>query len=253
MKAYLRVAAGFFAGLFLVLSFEDLFNGKLGPALAALLISAGLWYLALGKLVRDHLARVKAEKAAIAARADAGHAAFLAGDSSAYMAPPPEAAPRPPVRKGVVVASAIAAGFVLIAALTPSSSESDEASDTVNESVEPPAAAAPQPAQQPPAQQRGSLPSEEPAPTSAAPSTASAPPTVIMPNVMCLDLQVAQNLIQEAGVFYSRSTDATGRDRAQIIDSNWVVVGQTPAAGTLIGEGDAVLSVVKDDEPGDCS
>lgn len=68
-----------------------------------------------------------------------------------------------------------------------------------------------------------------------------------------MDLQAAQDTIQAAGVFYSRSIDATGRGRAQVLDRNWVVVFQAPAPGLLIGEGEAVLSVVKDGEPGDCS
>ena len=68
-----------------------------------------------------------------------------------------------------------------------------------------------------------------------------------------MNLQAAQNAIQEAGVFYSRSNDASGKGRNQIIDSNWTVVSQSPAAGTPIGEGDAMLSVVKIGEPGDCS
>ena len=83
------------------------------------------------------------------------------------------------------------------------------------------------------------------APAAAAPA--------IMPEVVCMNLQAAQNQIQAAGVFFSRSADATGRGRHQVLDRNWVVVSQTPAAGTPIGEGDAVLSVVKIGEPGDCS
>ena len=73
-----------------------------------------------------------------------------------------------------------------------------------------------------------------------------------MPNVMCMDLQSAQDKIQEGGVFFSRSFDATGADRSQIIDSNWIVVSQDPAAGSPIGEGDARLVVVKIGEPSSC-
>ncbi|MEU4314861.1 PASTA domain-containing protein [Nocardia sp. NPDC024068] len=76
---------------------------------------------------------------------------------------------------------------------------------------------------------------------------------VPMPDVVCLNLQDAQDRIQAAGVFFSRSEDATGAGRRQIADRNWVVVGQNPAAGLPVGEGDAVLSVVKTGEPGDCS
>ncbi|WP_083871417.1 MULTISPECIES: PASTA domain-containing protein [Nocardia] len=93
-------------------------------------------------------------------------------------------------------------------------------------------------------------------PQAQAPSSAPAATqavTVPMPNVVCMNLQAAQDLIQKAGVFFSRSKDATGAGRMQILDRNWVVVAQTPAAGVPIGEGDAVLSVVKKGEPGDCS
>ncbi|MDH6281635.1 hypothetical protein [Prescottella agglutinans] len=83
-------------------------------------------------------------------------------------------------------------------------------------------------------------------------SSASAPVLVPMPNVMCMNLQAAQDLIQENGVFFSRSSDATGKGRHQVVDSNWIVVGQTPVVGALIGEGDAVLSVVKIGEPNPC-
>ncbi|MBV6757788.1 calcium-binding protein [Rhodococcus sp. NPDC057014] len=73
-----------------------------------------------------------------------------------------------------------------------------------------------------------------------------------MPAVVCMNLQTAQNTIQAAGVFFSRSADATGAGRKQVLDSNWVVVGQQPSPGELIGEGDAVLSVVKIGEPNNC-
>ncbi|MEV0550337.1 calcium-binding protein [Nocardia salmonicida] len=67
-----------------------------------------------------------------------------------------------------------------------------------------------------------------------------------------MNLQAAQNTIQTAGVFFSRSTDASGRGRAQVMDRNWTVVAQEPAPGTPIGEGEAVLSVVKNEEPNQC-
>jgi len=73
-----------------------------------------------------------------------------------------------------------------------------------------------------------------------------------MPDVVCMNLQDAQDLIQTTGVFFSRSEDATGQGRLQVIDSNWQVVEQTPAPGSPIGEGDAVLSVVKYGESSPC-
>lgn len=98
-------------------------------------------------------------------------------------------------------------------------------------------------------------------PTTVAPTATSPTPTpltsdesaALMPNVVCMNLQDAQDYIQsEAGVFLSLSEDATGRGRLQIIDSNWIVVGQRPSVGTPISEGDAVLSAVKIGEPNNC-
>jgi hypothetical protein len=80
-----------------------------------------------------------------------------------------------------------------------------------------------------------------------------APEDSLMPQVVCMNLQDAQNEIQDHGVFFSRSEDATGRGRNQIIDRNWQVVGQSPDAGVPIGEGDATLSVVKyGEQPNPC-
>ncbi|MFZ2176815.1 MAG: PASTA domain-containing protein [Rhodococcus sp. (in: high G+C Gram-positive bacteria)] len=89
-------------------------------------------------------------------------------------------------------------------------------------------------------------------PPAPAPEAQAAPTIVPMPNVVCMNLQSAQNAIQAAGVFFSRSEDATGAGRRQVLDSNWIVVGQTPPAGMPISEGDAVLSVVKIGEPNNC-
>ena len=73
-----------------------------------------------------------------------------------------------------------------------------------------------------------------------------------MPNVVCMNLQDAQDEIQDHGVILSRSVDATGKGRHQVLDRNWVVVGQSPAAGAAIGELDAELSVVKYGETTQC-
>ena len=70
---------------------------------------------------------------------------------------------------------------------------------------------------------------------------------------MCINLQDAQDLIHKRGVFLSLSQDATGRDRMQVLDSNWLDVGQVPAIGPTIDEGDALLDDVKYDESSPCS
>ena len=73
-------------------------------------------------------------------------------------------------------------------------------------------------------------------------------PRPVMPNVVCMGLQEAQDLIQDQGVFFSRSEDASGQKRSQIIDSNWTVVDQNIAPGQRFDEGDVVLKVLKIDE-----
>ena len=77
------------------------------------------------------------------------------------------------------------------------------------------------------------------------PAGGNNPEDFLMPNVLCMNLQAAQDEIQDHGVLFSRSTDATGQGRQQLIDSNWIVVKQSPAPGTKIAEGDALLSAVK--------
>jgi len=85
------------------------------------------------------------------------------------------------------------------------------------------------------------------------PAGGNDPEDYLMPLVVCMSLQEAQDEIQDHGVFFSRSEDATGQGRSQLIDSNWQVVAQSPDPGTLIGEGDAVLQVVKyGEQPNPC-
>ncbi len=74
----------------------------------------------------------------------------------------------------------------------------------------------------------------------------------LMPDLVCFDLQAAQDEVQDHGVFFSRSEDASGNGRRQLWDRNWVVIDQDPAPGTPIGERDAVFYVLKDDEPHGC-
>ena len=88
-------------------------------------------------------------------------------------------------------------------------------------------------------------PSTQPAAAPVAPPVEAA----VMPDIPCgTDLQLAQDIVQAAGPWLSRSEDATGQDRFQVIDRNWVVVRSEPPPGTPIGEGDAVFHVVKDEE-----
>ena len=76
-------------------------------------------------------------------------------------------------------------------------------------------------------------------------TTTTAALVVLMPNVVCMNLQAAQDEIQKYGVFFSRSDDASGMNRSQILDRNWIVVKQTPLPGQPVTELEAVLSAVK--------
>lgn len=246
---YLRVVAGFFAAVCLWLVFVDLVNGLFGEALVLLAFAAGLGYLAVGKPIREYLARQKADNDALAARAQAGHEAFLAGDPSAF-APPPPAPEKRPVRRGVLIAAAVAAVFVVIGIVGDISDGLDAASDTETTTTASVSAASKVAT---PAPQAPSVVQAAEAPTTAPLAAAAPAEPAVMPYVTCMNLQDAQDAIQVAGVFYSRSQDATGKDRNQVLDRNWVVVGQTPTAGATVDEGEAVLSVVKIGELGDCS
>lgn len=70
-----------------------------------------------------------------------------------------------------------------------------------------------------------------------------------VPNVVGLDLQLAQDTLQAAGFYALKSHDATGQFRLQVYDRNWTVVDQAPAAGSVVPLDVYVdLGVVKDEE-----
>ena len=54
----------------------------------------------------------------------------------------------------------------------------------------------------------------------------------IVPDVVCMDLQLAQDKAQAAEFSRITSDDASGKHRNQFYDRNWVVIAQSPAAGT---------------------
>ena len=88
-------------------------------------------------------------------------------------------------------------------------------------------------------------------PTPTDESTTRATPA-LMPKVVCMSLTDAQDDIQTTGVFFSRSFDATGQDRSQVRDSNWLVVSQDPAPGVPITGGSSNLGAVKYGEQKSC-
>jgi hypothetical protein len=99
-----------------------------------------------------------------------------------------------------------------------------------------------------------------PAPSSSAPAPAQAKAPKpakarsdgpwTMPDEVGKDLQAAQDHIQgvtDNPFFFTDSMDATGADRFQILDVDWTVCSQKPAAGSSFGENtDIVFFVVKD-------
>ncbi|WP_283133210.1 PASTA domain-containing protein [Rhizohabitans arisaemae] len=85
------------------------------------------------------------------------------------------------------------------------------------------------------------LPAESVPPTE--PAAPSAPPRkpvdpdpkariTVIPNVVGLNHQTAQDRLQAAGFYNLREEDATGQGRLLVFDRNWVVVSQTPRGGT---------------------
>ncbi|MGY1705324.1 hypothetical protein ACI79C_12180 [Geodermatophilus sp. SYSU D00697] len=118
--------------------------------------------------------------------------------------------------------------------------DASAAPTTVTETVEVPAPA-PAPA-----------PAPTPAAAPATQTTGAAAPTVNfpMPNMVGMNLQVAQNTMQANGVMYSVSHDLLGI-RNQVLDGNWQVCNQNiPAGQQVVGnvEGQIDFGVVKLEE-----
>jgi hypothetical protein len=51
-----------------------------------------------------------------------------------------------------------------------------------------------------------------------------------MPNLIGVDLQLAQDKLQALGSYVVDQQDAAGLNRVQVVDSNWKVCSQKPAA-----------------------
>lgn len=66
------------------------------------------------------------------------------------------------------------------------------------------------------------------------PARATPPKEGEVPNVVGLDLQLAQDTMQSAGYYKLDEMDATGQARQALVDRNWVVVQQDPPAGTEV-------------------
>jgi beta-lactam-binding protein with PASTA domain len=61
-----------------------------------------------------------------------------------------------------------------------------------------------------------------------------APSGNLVPNVVGMNHQQAQDTLQAAGFYVLGEEDATGKGRNLVLDRNWVVVEQIPKAGTVL-------------------
>jgi hypothetical protein len=72
----------------------------------------------------------------------------------------------------------------------------------------------------------------------------------VVPNVVCKDLQDAQDALRDAGFSRVVSEDGSGAGRPQLLDRNWVVIKQSVPAGLKPPQGlPVLLTVVKYGEP----
>jgi hypothetical protein len=97
---------------------------------------------------------------------------------------------------------------------------------------------------------------EGPTTTAAPPRRAAAPAAesastrsdgIRVPNVVGRDHQLAQDTMQAAGLYNLAEEDATGQGRALLWDRNWVVVSQSPPAGSFVNEDATIVLRSKQD------
>lgn len=70
------------------------------------------------------------------------------------------------------------------------------------------------------------------------------PVTVVVPDAVGLGLQEARSLWRGQGLALLRATDASGRNRSVMLESDWYVVDQNPPAGALVEYGSGVQAMV---------
>jgi beta-lactam-binding protein with PASTA domain len=66
-----------------------------------------------------------------------------------------------------------------------------------------------------------------------------------VPDGVGSNYQDAQDLWRAAGLHVLPAIDATGANRIPIIDSNWYVLAQDPAAGTVVPMDSFITATVK--------
>ena len=90
------------------------------------------------------------------------------------------------------------------------------------------------------------VPATKPAPAEGTTRAAKAA-RIEVPSGVGLDYQSAQDLWRAAGLHVAPAKDATGENRIPVIDANWVVLSQTPAAGAMVEAGSFITATVKKD------
>ena len=94
--------------------------------------------------------------------------------------------------------------------------------------VSPSSTPAPPPAPAKPA------PSTPDAAVAASPEAVPAPELFVMPKLVGVNLQLAQDTLQSVGSYVLDQEDASGLGRIQVNDSNWKVCSQRPKAGASV-------------------
>jgi hypothetical protein len=112
----------------------------------------------------------------------------------------------------------------------PTEAASVSSTVTVTATVEETATVTPEVAPETP----DAVPVEPPSESPKAKKTKKPPATFVMPSLVGMVLQDAQDRLQLEGSYLLTQTDATGLERFQIDDSNWKVCYQIPAAGTEV-------------------
>ncbi len=88
-----------------------------------------------------------------------------------------------------------------------------------------------------------------PATTTTLAATTLLPGGIVVPDVVGLDHQEAQDTMQAVGLRNLAEEDATGQGRRLLWDRNWIVIEQDPLAGSIVAKDTEVtLFSVKDDE-----
>jgi hypothetical protein len=83
--------------------------------------------------------------------------------------------------------------------------------------------------------------------TAALPETGSAglADTAVVPDVVGLNHQLAQDTLQAGGFYLLHEEDATGQGRMLVLDRNWEVVSQSVAPGTTVSTDTAITLYAK--------